>query len=1713
MMRKYLLTVAVVLGSVVLGFASPGPNPQAPDFIFTSVATNQSGVAQSYLGVATSGTNFLCVGSNSAAALGLTTNALAAGGYLTNAAAWVSTAPGVTNLNCVAFGNGYYLAAGTANKFVTLLSGTNVWSAPTNISGTVDAQGIAFDHWGGRFVLGIASPNIYYSTSGVPQVGWAAGVLDLPSPFESFRSVTAMSSNRFAICGIRGDIRLSSVTTNGLSEWAINRQIDLSQPDLHGIASDGSNTLVCVGLTSNILVSVDQGSTWLTNSTPDGAAVNQSVAYTGTNDNRFMVVGANGHVYISSNITNSLPWTWTLVSAVTNLTSQTLNGVAFAVNGPLQGVAFAVGNAGTILVGGTVPTAPVATNNPITLTNLLTYPTQTNIAFAATNSPDYYHPLGSVTNDWYGSVGGNDLLSSNSPNYTATNRLCGTNSFWVQARDIRTGLTSTNRTQFNVVILPPAPTTNNLGTITNLLSVSPQVNWAESVNILTNSGNPPSNFVVKWYDALGTLLNNGTETNLARAFYHTPTNAVLCGIYTNWTETVATNTSPAGVNVPSTNRTAVVYVVIPPAPINALAGLTNVLTTNNSVWVDLLTNVVNPASTFTVSWYDAVTGGTLLNYGTETNLSNRFYYTPTNRVSGVYTIYAQTVATNTAYNGGSQISTNRTAVTYVVIPPAPYAPVGGTNWENNLPNPALSVSELVNADNGAGRIMGDWYTGIGGTLLASATNSYTPTVTARGVYTYWVQSRDLASQQVSTNWLSVKFLVVPKPVITNGPSLEVTSLTNLLTWPLQTNATLTKYLPDESFVLTNLPAGAAVTVDWYTNGLGVNPAAYTGTNSADANWLTGGGVLAASGTTNFIATNRLAGTYVYWAQARVTNPGFYNAGLTNNTGLSLSLQPFTFRLIPPAPTTNNLGTITNLLSVSPQVNWAESVNILTNSGNPPSNFVVKWYDALGTLLNNGTETNLARAFYHTPTNAVLCGIYTNWTETVATNTSPAGVNVPSTNRTAVVYVVIPPAPINALAGLTNVLTTNNSVWVDLLTNVVNPASTFTVSWYDAVTGGTLLNYGTETNLSNRFYYTPTNRVSGVYTIYAQTVATNTAYNGGSQISTNRTAVTYVVIPPAPYAPVGGTNWENNLPNPALSVSELVNADNGAGRIMGDWYTGIGGTLLASATNSYTPTVTARGVYTYWVQSRDLASQQVSTNWLSVKFLVVPKPVITNGPSLEVTSLTNLLTWPLQTNATLTKYLPDESFVLTNLPAGAAVTVDWYAAGNPAYTATNSADTNWLSGGGVVLASGTTNFIATNRLAGTYVYWAQARVTNPGFYNAGLTNNAGLSLSLEPFVFQVIPPAPLGAVTGLTNVLTLDPQTNLPVWVNILTNFDNPPANFVVYWYDAATNGSLLNNGQETNLADRFFHGLTNLTSGVYTIYAETRATNTSPAGTDITSTNRTPVTFVLIPPSPVQAEIGWTNVLTVNNSVWVEVLTNLHNGADSFKVEWYDAAIGGNDLGTATNLADFFYYTPTNLVCGVYKVYGATVATNTPDGNAQTSTNRIELDYVVIPPAPTNPVGATNWEDNLPNPALTVSVYSDANNLPGAITADWYDSSATKVATGTTAFAPTNTLAGAYNYWAVARDVNSQLISTNSVGTVTPGSVVATLVLQTYVPKITLSAQSGTIQWVGGYTLQSATNLVPPVVWVDVTNGVAGTNEWDYATTNADAMFYHLKPN
>ena len=1707
MMRKYFMTVAVALGSAGLGLASPA---SVPNFIFTSVATNQSGITQSYLAVATSGTNFVCVGSNSAAALGLTTNALPTGGYLTNASAWLPTSPGVTNLNCVTFGNGYYLAAGTANKFITLLgSGTNVWSSPTNISGTVDAQGIAFDPWGGRFVLGIASPNLYYSTSSVPQIGWTAGSLDLPSPFESFRSVAAMSSNHFAICGIRGDVRVST-STNGLASWSVNRQINLAQPDLHGIASDGVNTLVCVGLTSNILVSVDQGSTWYTNSTPDGAAVNQSVTYTGTNDNRFLVVGANGHVYLASNNTNSLPWTWTQVSAVTNLTSQTLNAVAYAANGPFQGVALAVGNAGTILVGGTVPTAPVATNYPVTLTNLLTYPTQTNIAFAATNVPDYYHPFGSVTNDWYGSVGGNDLLSSNSPNYTATNKLCGTQSFWTQARDIRTGLTSTNRTQFNVVLLPPAPTTNTWGTITNLLSASPQVNWPVWVNILTNNGNPPANFVVKWYDAAtgGTLLNNTTETNLARAFYHTPTNAVLCGIYTNWTETVATNTTPAGVNVPSTNRTPVVYVVIPPAPINALAGLTNVLTTNNSVWVDLLTNVVNPATKFTVNWYDAPTGGTLLNYGTETNLSNRFYYTPTNRVSGVYTVYAETVATNTAFNGASQISTNRTAVTYVVIPPAPYAPVGGTNWENNLPNPTLSVSELVNADNAAGRILGDWYTSIGGTLLASATNSYTPTVTARGVYTYWVQARDLVSQQVSTNWLSVKFLVVPKPVITNGPiAFEAAFVTNLLTAPLQTNGTLTKYLPDESFVLTNLPPGAAVTVDWYTNGLGINPAfgAYTGTNSSDVKWLTGGGVLAASGTTNLIVTNRLAGTYVYWAQARVTNSGFFNTGLTNNTGLSLSLQPFTFQLIPPAPTTNTWGTITNLLSASPQVNWPVWVNILTNNGNPPANFVVKWYDAAtgGTLLNNTTETNLARAFYHTPTNAVLCGIYTNWTETVATNTTPAGVNVPSTNRTPVVYVVIPPAPINALAGLTNVLTTNNSVWVDLLTNVVNPATKFTVNWYDAPTGGTLLNYGTETNLSNRFYYTPTNRVSGVYTVYAETVATNTAFNGASQISTNRTAVTYVVIPPAPYAPVGGTNWENNLPNPTLSVSELVNADNAAGRILGDWYTSIGGTLLASATNSYTPTVTARGVYTYWVQARDLVSQQVSTNWLSVKFLVVPKPVITNGPiAFEAAFVTNLLTAPLQTNGTLTKYLPDESFVLTNLPPGAAVTVDWYAdssGSTPSYTATNSADTNWLSGGGVIVATGTTNFIATNRLAGTYVYWAQARVTNPGFANPGL------STSLQPFVFKVIPPAPPAAVTGLTNVLTLDPQTNLPVWVTILTNIDNPPANFVVDWYDAAVNGNLLNNSQETNLANRFYHGLTNQISGAYTIYAATRATNTSPAGTDLTSTNRTPVTFVLIPPAPVNAQLNWTNVLTVNNSVWVEVLTNLHNAADSFRVEWYDAATGGNDLGTATNLADYFYYTPTNIVCGVYTVYAATIATNTPDGNPQISTNRIALTYAVIPPAPANPTGATNWEDNLPNPALTVSVYSDANNPAGTITADWYDGAATKVAAGTTAFAPTNTLAASYAYSAVARDVSSGLMSTNQVS--------ATLVLKTYVPIITLSAGSGDIKWVGGYTLQSTTNLTPPVVWVDVTNGVAGTNDWSYTTTNADAMYYQLKPN
>jgi len=704
--------------------------------------------------------------------------------------------------------------------------------------------------------------------------------------------------------------------------------------------------------------------------------------------------------------------------------------------------------------------------------------------------------------------------------------------------------------------------------------------------------------------------------------------------------------------------------------------------------------------------------------------------------------------------------------------------------------------------------------------------------------------------------------------------------------------------------------------DWYTDSTGTN-LAYTGTNNADPLWLAGGGVMAATGVTNFIPTNQLSGTYVYYVRSRVINPGLACTCQSSN------LTPVTFVLIPPAPTNMIVG-LTNLLTTPSQTNAPLWVDLLVNPANPAANFNVAWFaDAGATIpLDNGTETNQGNRFFHTPVDT-LSGIYTNWAQTVATNTSPAGTNMFSTNLTEVVYYLIPPAPTNAIVGLTNVLSEPfQPIWVDVLVNASNPPVSFNVDWFADSLGTLPLDNQSELNVGNRFFHTPTNVVSGIYTNWTQTRATNTSPSGLMIVSTNYEPVTFVVIPPAPVNPVGATNWAAaqgvpNSGNPALSVSVLTDPYNPAGSITADWYgSPNGGTPLQGGigTLTYTPADTAPGNYTYYAQARDAATELTSTNLTAVTFVVFPLPTPAVPVPASSAFTLSLLTSPLQTNTPLTVSVASWDFA-----PGATVTVDWYtdAGGvNLAYTATNNVDANWFVGGGVVGATNTLTFIPSNVLAGTNNFWARARVVNPGF-----TNNTGISSSLTEFAYVLVPPAPATNGLVVTNVLTFPSQTNQPLWVAVQTNAANPATNFNVSWYQDAESTVLITNTSASG-GNYFYYTPTNLTAGSYTNWALTIATNTSPAGVNVASTNLTPVVFVLIPPAPTNSGGDQVNCAGVANPALVATLPFAIPGA---VINWYSDVAGTQLLpnGAATDS-----FTPTNTVAGEYTFYAQTMVNN-----------------------------------------------------------------------------------------------------------------------------------------------------------------------------------------
>ena len=416
-----------------------------------------------------------------------------------------------SNLTAVAAGGNLFVAGGDNNWIFTSTNGV-IWSTNNNkvFINNVFIGGLAYN--GGNFVAAGKGPEISYTNNLPKTAPWNASTITNLSFLESYRGVTPYGTNGFAVCGVLGVVRFSA---DAGKTWQQPVSGGVNQPNFYGIATDGTNTLVCVGVTNIgiangvIMVSTNRGSTWqVAASSPAAASPINSVAYTGKG---FVAVGNNGQVLTSTNGVNwvvvppaSIPFAH--VSSATNLN---LNGVTFATGGYMHDVGEIVGASGNVII--TAPPPP--TNNSlgnkwicVGVTDVIQVGTNTGLP-ANTLQVTNAWGTNAVAVDWYDApVGGNQIINGVfitngmfgfTPPFITDNSDNYTNTYYAQARDLRTGFVNTNRTAMTLTnFMRPTAALITTNTICNGDTTSIQAKLA---------GNGP--WTVYWKDGFTFFTN------------------------------------------------------------------------------------------------------------------------------------------------------------------------------------------------------------------------------------------------------------------------------------------------------------------------------------------------------------------------------------------------------------------------------------------------------------------------------------------------------------------------------------------------------------------------------------------------------------------------------------------------------------------------------------------------------------------------------------------------------------------------------------------------------------------------------------------------------------------------------------------------------------------------------------------------------------------------------------------------------------------------------------------------------------------------------------------------------------------------------------------------------------------------------------------------------------------------------------------------------
>ena len=759
----------------------------------------------------------------------------------------------------------------------------------------------------------------------------------------------------------------------------------------------------------------------------------------------------------------------------------------------------------TITVNPQLPPPAVVSNNVAVCSG--------SAASLAVSNPD-----ATVTYNWYSAASGGAAVLTGAT--VTTPALTANTTYYVEAVSAVTGCVSSARTAVNVVIntLPAAP----------VLAGGGNVNTCAGQAVTLSVQNPASGVTYNWYDAAtgGTLLVTGNG-------YTTP---ALTSNATYYVEAVN------GSGCVSSARTAVTVTVntIPAMPVIA-AGSNLTVCANTAATV----SVANPDASLTYNWYDAATGGSLVATGSSFT---------TSPLTANATYYVEAV------NASGCTSGSRAGVT-ITVNTIPAAPVVGGNTAV-----CANSAAMLSITNPQAGTTYNWYdAATGGNLLFSGTNISTAPL-ATGV-TYYVEAVNGTCTSATRTQVSVVVNARPSdpaiaaatPVCSGSQATisvsnveagatynwyDAASGGNLLysgssytTPPLTANATY--YVESTNGTCTSASRGAAnVTVNpqppvpVIATGSTLNVCTGTAASLSIANPQAGttynwydaatGGNLVFTGAS--ITTGVLTGNVTYYAEAVAA------AGCTSSSRAAVAI---TVGTAPDAP----------VIAGGNSTTACAGTQAIIAIANVQAGITYNWYDAAsgGNLVFSG----------NTFTTPVL---------TATTSYYVEGVNGACASGRIQVTVNVgaaPDAPVIASTG-------SNTVCIGqpATLNISNPQTGITYTWYDAASGGNVVNVGPA-------FTTPALATTTTYYV--------SAGNGSCNSITRTPAVATVVTQPSvPVIAAAGTSTCINTPT-TLTISNVE-----AGYTY-SWYdAAVGGNLLTTGTSFTTGALTANT--NYYVQS-------------------------------------------------------------------------------------------------------------------------------------------------------------------------------------------------------------------------------------------------------------------------------------------------------------------------------------------------------------------------------------------------------------------------------------------------------------------------------------------------------------------------------------------------